>query len=164
MSRFFLLLGAVTGLSTLVTTGFAAEPTLAQEVHEMRRDMQLQSRQIETLTQQLAKLTQLLEAREAARVKLEPGSPAPIVVAPTAQPATEAVPEIPKAEAVAPLPQHVVAKGETLTSIAKTYNITITELQKLNKITNERKLQIGQSLSIPVSKTPEPPAEKKENP
>ncbi len=59
--------------------------------------------------------------------------------------------------------KHTVAKGETLTSIAKHYNISINDLKTANKIDNERRLQIGQILSVPTSKTPEP-SDKKENP
>ena len=44
---------------------------------------------------------------------------------------------------------HVVARGETLTSIAKLHKVTIDQLQKLNHIENDRKLQIGQTLVIP---------------
>ncbi|HEV8422403.1 MAG TPA: LysM domain-containing protein, partial [Chthoniobacterales bacterium] len=44
---------------------------------------------------------------------------------------------------------HVVAKGETLTSIAKMHKVTIGELQKLNHIEDDRKLQIGQTLLLP---------------
>jgi LysM repeat protein len=45
---------------------------------------------------------------------------------------------------------HTVARGETLTSIAKMYNVSVTELQKYNHIENDRKLQIGQTLAIPA--------------
>ena len=45
---------------------------------------------------------------------------------------------------------HVVARGETLTSIAKVHNVTVSELQKANHIENDRKLQIGQTLTIPT--------------
>jgi LysM repeat protein len=44
---------------------------------------------------------------------------------------------------------HTVARGETLTSIAKMYNVSVSELQKYNHIENDRKLQIGQTLAIP---------------
>ena len=44
---------------------------------------------------------------------------------------------------------HVVARGETLTSIAKMHKVGIDELQKFNHIENDRKLQIGQTLVIP---------------
>jgi LysM repeat protein len=45
---------------------------------------------------------------------------------------------------------HTVARGETLTSIAKMHKVTIDELQKTNHITDDRKLQIGQTLTIPM--------------
>ncbi len=49
---------------------------------------------------------------------------------------------------------HIVARGETLTSIAKMYKVTIDELQKANHIEDGRKLQAGQTISIPTSATP----------
>ena len=59
--------------------------------------------------------------------------------------------------------KHVVAKGETLTSIAKQYNISLNDLKNANRIGDERKLQIGQILSVPAPKAPET-SDKKENP
>jgi len=50
---------------------------------------------------------------------------------------------------------HTVARGETLTSIAKMYKVTIDELQKANNIEDGRKLQAGQTIVIP---SPPPPA------
>ena len=44
---------------------------------------------------------------------------------------------------------HIVARGETLTSIAKMHNVSVSELQKYNHIENDRKLQIGQTIMIP---------------
>jgi len=46
---------------------------------------------------------------------------------------------------------HVVAKGETLTSIAKMHKVSVEELQKFNHIENDRKLQIGQTIMIPTA-------------
>ena len=66
--------------------------------------------------------------------------------------------------------KHLVEKGETLTGIAKRYNVTLPDLQKVNKGVNDRKMQIGQTLIIPIAKLPETPVteipntEKKENP
>lgn len=45
---------------------------------------------------------------------------------------------------------HVVAKGETLTSIAKMHHVGVQELQKFNHIENDRALQIGQTIMIPT--------------
>ena len=46
---------------------------------------------------------------------------------------------------------HTVARGETLTSIAKMHKVGVEELQKFNHIENDRKLQIGQVIQIPLS-------------
>src|SRR5438876_12092694 len=51
---------------------------------------------------------------------------------------------------------HIVARGETLTSIAKMYKVTVDELQKANHIEDGRKLQAGQTISIPTSAAPTP--------
>ena len=53
---------------------------------------------------------------------------------------------------------HTVARGETLTSIAKTYKVSIDELQKANHIEDGRKLQAGQTIIIPTSPSPAPSA------
>ncbi len=60
------------------------------------------------------------------------------------QPAAAAKPD---GEAVT----HVVAKGETLSSIALQYKVTVSSLKSANKITDERKLRIGQKLVIPAA-------------
>jgi LysM repeat protein len=49
---------------------------------------------------------------------------------------------------------HTVARGETLTAIAKMYKVTIDELQKANNIEDGRKLQAGQTIVIPTSPSP----------
>lgn len=170
MRRILPLLAAIGALGSFVPSVPAAESPLTQEVHELRRDVQMQAKKIEALSEQILRLTQLMEER--GRVtSITPQAPpaAAPARAPEAAP-PKAEPEIPKAEAVPSAMQHTVAKGETLTSIAKQYNIPLSDLQKLNKITNDRKLQIGQTLNIPApappgpEKTPEAPAPKKDNP
>ena len=167
MSRIFPLLAA---LGALAPALLAADAPLTQEVHELRRDVQGQAKKIEALSEQILRLTQLLET---AKAPATPAPPAAVteIVKPAPEPAPAPVPEpaVPRAEAVPPPVKHTVEKGETLTSIAKHYNIPLPDLQKLNKITNDRKLQIGQTLNIPAGKAAEPkapeaPAEKKENP
>jgi LysM repeat protein len=61
---------------------------------------------------------------------------------------------------------HVVARGETLTSIAKQHKVGVEELQKFNHIEDGRKLQAGQTIMIPApsaspasSASPSPSAE-----
>jgi len=51
---------------------------------------------------------------------------------------------------------HTVARGETLTSIAKMYKVGVDELQKTNNIEDGRKLQAGQTIVIPSSPSPAP--------
>jgi LysM repeat protein len=100
-----------------------------------------QNAKIDTLSQQILKLEQQM-------AKFRPG--VMIGETPSASPATSATAEAPKP---APTQQsgnsHVVAKGETLTSIAKMHKVTVEELQKFNHIENDRKLQIGQTIMIP---------------
>lgn len=48
---------------------------------------------------------------------------------------------------------HRIQKGETLHRIAKRYRVDLAALKAYNKIKNERKLQIGQTLEIPLSKS-----------
>ncbi|MDR3343620.1 MAG: M23 family metallopeptidase [Treponema sp.] len=44
---------------------------------------------------------------------------------------------------------HIVQRGETIYSIARSYSVNSEELMKLNGITNAQKLQIGRRLTIP---------------
>jgi LysM repeat protein len=53
---------------------------------------------------------------------------------------------------------HTVTRGETLTSIAKMYKVSVDELQKANNIEDGRKLQAGQTIAIPGSPSPAPSA------
>jgi LysM repeat protein len=46
-----------------------------------------------------------------------------------------------------------VARGETLTSIAKQNKVGVEELQKFNHIEDGRKLQAGQTIMIPAPST-----------
>ena len=134
-----------------------------REIRDLRQVLEQQSKQIETLTQQVTKLNQALEAQKTSAPAAPQSAPAP-ATEPALAPPSGSVAEIRKAEPVAPSNKHVVAKGETLTSIAKQHNVGISELQKANKIENDRKLQIGQTLIIPPSKPPETSPEKPPNP
>ena len=175
MSRFSPTLCALTALGIFIPAASAADSPLTQEVHELRRDVQMQAKKIEALSEQILRLTQLVETAKAAPMAAPPAPPTATTEivkpapAPAPAPAAPPEPEVLKAEAVPPPVKHTVEKGETLTSIAKHYNIPLPELQKQNKITNDRKLQIGQTLLVPgvkppETKVPEVPADKKENP
>lgn len=45
--------------------------------------------------------------------------------------------------------QYTVKKGDTMTSIAKSHGVSVEELSKVNKITDPKKLQLGQVLKLP---------------
>jgi len=144
----------------------SAQDSIAlREIRELRQLLDQQSKQLQTLTEQVTRLNQALESPKVGADSAGRGVP-PTPTAPP-EPSLPSPPpgtEIPKAEAVSSGNKHVVAKGETLTAIAKQHNVSIAELQKANKIENDRKLQIGQTLTIPASKAPETPPEKKPTP
>jgi LysM repeat protein len=111
---------------------------------DLRQMIEQQSKQIDVLAQEIARLNLLLEARLPTANGL---APSPAETAETA----------PAPAAGGPV--HIVTKGETLTAIAKRYKITVPELLKVNKITDVRKLQIGQTLALPPNaKLPASPA------
>ena len=111
----------------------------AARLDEIMRKIDLQNAKIDTLSRQILKLEQQISATR-------PG----VMIG-----------ETPPAAAETKAPQtgnsHVVAKGETLTSIAKMHKVSVEELQKLNHIENDRKLQIGQTIMIPVSSSASSP-------
>jgi len=99
-----------------------------------------QNTKIDTLSQQILKLEQqIANIRPGVMI----GEATPSATVAQAQPvAPNATP--PSGNA------HVVAKGETLTSIAKAHKVGVQELQKFNHIENDRALQIGQTIMIPT--------------
>jgi LysM repeat protein len=103
-----------------------------------------QNAKIDTLSQQILKLEQQISKTTRPGVIIgETPSPSP---ATTSAAATEAAKPTQQSGN-----NHVVAKGETLTSIAKMHKVTVEELQKFNHIENDRKLQIGQTIMIPAA-------------
>ena len=126
------------------SSGTTAAP--ADQMQILRRMIEQQSRQIDVLAQQIARLNLLLEAKAPASAGLAPSpaeAPAPVQADP-ATPNARPAEAIPPAGAV-----HIVTKGETLTAIAKRYKVTVPDLLKVNKISDVRKLQIGQSVALP---------------
>src|SRR5688572_1468966 len=107
---------------------------LSKKIDEQNAKIDILSQQILKLEQQVAKV------RPGVMIGESP-SPSP------SQPAVTTTAESPK-----PTPSgnsHVVAKGETLTSIAKLHKVNVEELKKFNRIENDRTLQIGQTILIP---------------
>ena len=187
MSRTIAVLAGALLLSPIAMS--ADESQALQEIRELKQLMEQQMKRIDELTVEVGRLHQAVEAHKAALApgpepKHEVGTPTPFSgftklnpapaksdppMAERAKPEPAPVAPEPKAE---PTPgiKHLVEKGETLTGIAKRYNVGLPDLQKANKGVNDRKLQIGQTLTIPVTKTPESPTnetpstDKKENP
>lgn len=95
-----------------------------------------QNTKIDTLSQQILKLEQQISSLRPG-VMIGENTPAPASAA-----ASPVTPQGGNA--------HVVAKGETLTSIAKAYKVGVGDLQKFNHIENDRALQIGQTVMIPT--------------
>lgn len=96
---------------------------------------------IDALSQQILKIEQQLDKMNRPGVLIGEATP------PAGVPAASA--ETPKSPPPPGANTHTIAKGETLTSIAKSYKVTVDELQKANHIENDRKLQVGQTLVIP---------------
>ena len=89
-------------------------------------------------------------------VKSAPKPAAPAVVQDSRKAAflsakTETAPTV-AATANAPTRGYTVVKGDTPTSIAKKFGITSTDLLKLNKMDDPKKMQIGQTLKVPAKK------------
>ncbi len=114
-----------------------------QMLEALSKKIDEQNAKIDTLSQQILKLEQEISKNTRPGVMIGE-TPSPSPAANTA----------PAAETTKPVQQsgntHVVAKGETLTSIAKMHKVTVEELQKFNHIENDRKLQIGQTIMIPI--------------
>ena len=123
-------------------------PTGAQ-LQALTRKIDEQNAKIDTLSQQILKLEQqITNIRPGVMIGEATPSPAPAALA-------SAAPEA-SGRPAATGNAHTVARGETLTSIAKMHNVTVSDLQKANHIENDRKLQIGQMLLIPGPSTPAP--------
>jgi nucleoid-associated protein YgaU len=60
--------------------------------------------------------------------------------------------------------QYIIVKGDTLSSIATRYNVTVPALQRANHITDAKKLRVGQKLLIPGVTTPPPVQTQEEKP
>jgi LysM repeat protein len=128
-------------------TPAAAQPSDAAQLEALAKKIDEQNAKIDTLSQQILKLEQEISNK---RPGVMIGENAP---SPAASPVL-----------AGPLPQaaggstHTVARGETLTSIAKLYKVGVVELQKFNRIEDGRRLQAGQTIMIPgapaISPTP----------
>ncbi|HSV63513.1 MAG TPA: LysM peptidoglycan-binding domain-containing protein [Chthoniobacterales bacterium] len=145
-----ILLGALLLCANAPAQTFADSGKTDKMLEALSKKIDEQNAKIDTLSQQILKLEQQISKNTQ---NTRPG----VIIGetPSPSPATTSVAEAPK-----PAPQsgnsHVVAKGETLTSIAKMHKVTVEELQKFNHIENDRKLQIGQTIMIPPASSSSP--------
>ncbi len=139
-----------------------------KQIEELTKRAELQTRQIETLNADVNRLTTVLLAHSPENVAPAASASAPAttphpsstpVVQTTEAPAMKAEPAMAdSAPTTAPdgSPTHVIKRGENLISVARQHGTTVAELLKLNKIEDERKLQIGQTLLLPKPTPPKP--------
>jgi LysM repeat protein len=110
------------------------------QLEALAKKIDEQNAKIDALSQEILKLEQQL-SHSRPGVMIGEASPAPPAAAAPAPPAPHSA---------AAGNTHIVARGETLTSIAKMYKVTVDDLQKANHIEDGRKLQAGQSIIIPT--------------
>ncbi len=143
----------------------AGNADLAGELRLIRQLLETQSKQLEALTQEVSGLRGEKESQvpDVPRAVAAGALASPLAnsVPPAPSPDADTVPanaSMPPAPSPAPPtgPTYTVKAGETLTSIAKQFNTTIAKLMDLNRITDGRKLQIGQTLVLPAPE-PQPP-------
>lgn len=149
---FLSLLLVLSVCANLCAQTFAGSSEKSEKMLEaLSKKIDEQNAKIDTLSQQILKLEQQISKNARPGVIIgETPSPSPAA-------SNAATTEAPK-----PTQQsgnsHVVAKGETLTSIAKMHKVTVEELQKFNHIENDRKLQIGQTIMIPTAPSSSSPS------
>jgi LysM repeat protein len=107
--------------------------------------------QLELLTKKIDEQNAKIDALSQHLLKIELQLSKPGVMIGESSPAPSAPPAPTIDPARANASSHTVARGETLTSIAKMHKVGVEELQRFNHIENDRKLQIGQVIQIPAS-------------
>ncbi len=137
----FLLATAALILGIVTSPGQTPESSPAPaSMESLNKKVDEINAKLDALSQQLLKLEQ--QARPG--VLIGESSPAAL---PTVATATGSA----SPASVANGNSHVVAKGETLTSIAKQTRVSVEDLQKFNHIEDGRKLQAGQTILIPAT-------------
>jgi LysM repeat protein len=124
----------------------------AAQLQELTRKIEEQNAKIDMLSQEILKL-QLEITNHRPGVMIGEGtatSSASTSAASASTPSTESSAKSGNENS------HIVARGETLTSIAKMHGVSVSELQKYNHIDNPLKLLAGQTLLIPPSPIPSP--------
>lgn len=129
---------------------------LQRQIQALRQAVDQQTRQIELLVQEMERLNAALQHETASsgapRATPQPDPLPDAIPSPpddegpaTAAPASPETYEAGREEAVI----HVVQPGETLTAIARRYDISVEDLRRYNRVQDDRRLQVGHELVIP---------------
>ncbi|MGZ4985985.1 MAG: LysM peptidoglycan-binding domain-containing protein [Chthoniobacterales bacterium] len=137
---FLVLLAAVPRSASAQTLASGSEGKTSAQLEALTKKIDEQNTKIDALSQQLLKLEQQL-------ANIRPG----IMIGEATPPPSSNMAAAPAATGGQTGNAHVVAKGETLTSIAKAHRVGVQDLQKFNHIENDRALQIGQTIMIPAA-------------
>lgn len=149
----FVVLAQVSTHSFAQTFAATPHPAASQtaQLQELTRKIDEQNAKIDMLSQQILKLqVQLSNQRPGVMI----GEGAPSTSSLTSATSTSTPVPAESSAKAGNGNSHIVARGETLTSIAKMHNVSVGELQKFNHIDNPLKLQAGQTLLIPPSPIP----------
>jgi len=119
----------------------AAKLPEAAQLEALAKKIEEQNAKIDALSQEILKLEQQL-SHVRPGVMIGEAAPAP---------ASAAAPGASPLHSTVEGNTHTVARGETLTSIAKMYKVTVDDLQKANHIEDGRKLQAGQTIIVPTA-------------
>ena len=142
----YLLLGCATALCSAASAQPGDKPDKAA-FETIIKKLDEQNMKIDALSQQILKLEQQV-AGKTGGVMIGEATPPPASAAPAV--ATAASTGGGSSATPASGNAHVVAKGETLISIAKAHKVDVDALQKHNGIEDARKLQAGQTIMIPT--------------
>jgi colicin import membrane protein len=127
------------------------------EFENLKAEIKAQEEKIDRLSQEVAKLGELLKQKSASPVAKAEPSPTAAAANPNIATATAtAGVDNPTPADAANTKTHIVAKGETLTQISKQYGVSVEDIEHLNKIEDAKKLQAGQTIKIPASESPTP--------
>jgi LysM repeat protein len=140
------ILCAISCLALWIASAESPAPQEAKSVQSaqleaLAKKLDEQNAKIDALSQEILKLEQQL-SHSRPGVMIGEASPAPSTAAASATSASHST---------LGGNTHTVARGETLTSIAKMYKVTVDDLQKANHIEDGRKLQAGQTITIPAA-------------
>jgi LysM repeat protein len=140
----FLSLAWVAPICAQTLASPAPSPPEAAQLEALAKKIDEQSAKIDALSQQILKLQQEIANKR-------PG----IMIGES----PEAASSTPAETAAHPggANTHTVARGETLTSIAKQYKVSVEDLQRVNHIEDGRRLQAGQTITIPSPPVQPPP-------